>query len=89
MADRSQLDGLIQRRDTLKANKNRLLGRLESARSDLISVEEECRKRGVQPEKLEGTIAELTRRFETATKDLSDRIVAAETTIKPFMEGTR
>lgn len=89
MADRAQLDALVKRRDTLKANKDRLMGRLESAKADLTAVEEECRKRGVPPEKLDSTIAELTRRFETATTDLSDRIVAAETNIKPFTEGAR
>ena len=87
--DKAQLDALIVRRDTLKATKNRLLGRLESARNDLVAVEDECRKRGVQPEKLDATIVELNRRLDTATKDLSDRIVAAEVQIKPFTEGTR
>ena len=89
MADRAQLEALVKRRDTLKATRDRLMGRLESARADLAAVEEECRKRGVPPEKLDSTIAELTRRFETATKDLSDRITTAETNIKPFTEGAR
>lgn len=89
MADRAQLDVLVKRRDTLKATRDRLLGRLESAKADLAAVEDECRKRGVPPEKLEATIVELTRRFEVATADLSDRISAAETNIKPFAEGAR
>lgn len=89
MADRAQLDNLVKRRDTLKATRDRLMGRLESARADLTTVEEECRKRGVPPEKLASTIAELSRRFESATKDLSDRISTAEINIKPFIEGAR
>lgn len=89
MADRSQLDALVKRRDALKATKDRLLGRLESAKADLATVEDECRKRGVPPEKLDSTIAELTRRFEAAVTDLSGRMVAAETNIKPFTEGIR
>jgi hypothetical protein len=89
MADRAQLDALVKRRDTMKATRDRLLGRLESARADLAAVEDECRKRGVPPEKLDSTIAELTRRFADATTDLSNRIVAAEANIKPFTEGSR
>ena len=86
---KSTLDGLVKRRDALKATRDRLLGRLESARSDLLAVEEDCRKRGVQPDKLDVTIAELHRRLEAATKDLESRIGAAETQLKPFSEGAR
>lgn len=86
---KTSLDGLVKRRDALKATRDRLLGRLESARSDLLAVEEDCRKRGVQPDKLDLTIAELNRRFEAATKDLEARIGAAEAQIKPFTEGVR
>lgn len=89
MADRSQLDALVKRRDTLKATRDRLMGKLEAAKADLVAVEEECRKRGVPPEKLDITIAELTRRFDAAVTDLSARIIVAETNIKPFTEGAR
>jgi hypothetical protein len=89
MADRTQLDALVKRRDALKATKDRLLGRLEGARADLAAVEDECRKRGVPPEKLDITIVELDRRYEAATKDLADRINAAEVDLKPFAEGAR
>jgi chaperonin cofactor prefoldin len=87
MADPSQLDNLVKRRDALKANQNRLLGRLESAKADLTAVEDDCRKRGIPPEKLGDMIVELDRRYNTAVTDLSDRIVTAENQIKPFTEG--
>jgi len=89
VADRAQLDALVKRRDVLKATKDRLMGRLESARADLAAVEEECRKRGVSPENLDSTVAELTRRFEVSVRDLSDRISVAEDHVKLFIEGAK
>lgn len=86
---RSELDALIVRRDAVKATKDRLLGRLESAKADLASVEDECAKRGIHPDRLDATIAELNRRYEEAVTDLSTRISAAEEQIKPFIEGVK
>lgn len=91
MADdfRKRLDDLVRRRDAVKATKDRLIGRLESAKADLATIEKECRSRGVPPDKLEATIAELNRRLETATNDLSERIRDAEDKLRPFQEGAR
>lgn len=82
---RVKLDELIKRRDRLRETKSRLQGRLESARSDLTAIEEECRKRGVPPEKLEATIQELSRRHETLTEDLTTRITNSEQALTPYL----
>lgn len=88
MADerKAKLDDLIKRRDRLKEMADRLRGRLESARLDLAAVEDDCRKRGIPPEKLDMTIVELGKRFDTAANDLADRVEAAEEALKPFTE---
>lgn len=87
MADerRTKLDELTRRRDKLRETTSRLQGRLESARSDLAAVEDECRKKGVPPEKLEAAITELTKRHEAASSELLARIEAAEKTIQPYL----
>lgn len=86
MVDRSQLDDLVRRRDVLTATKNRLLGKLDSARADVKAVEDECVKRGIPPEKLDATITELNKRLDSSVVDLARRISEAETQIKPFSE---
>jgi len=82
---RVKLDELVKRRDRVRETASRLQGRLESARAELSLVEDDCRKRGVPPEKLEATITELTRRYETLTQDLANRIDASEQTLTPYM----
>ena len=82
---RAKLDDLIKRRDRLRADANRLQGRLESARADLAAVEEECRKKGVAPEKLEAAIAELTRRHDASVTSITARIEVSEQALTPFL----
>ena len=86
MVDRSQLDDLVKRRDLLAATKNRLLGKLDSAKADVKAVEDECTKRGIPPDKLDITIAELNKRLDSSVTDLARRISEAEVQIKPFSE---
>lgn len=86
MVDRAQLDSLVKRRDALVASKNKLLGRLESAKADVAAVEAECIKRGIPPDKLDVTIAELKRRLEVTTADVANRMSVAEAMTKPFTE---
>ena len=85
MDDKERLDRLIKRRDKVKANIQRVKGRLEAARTDVASVEEECRSRGVEPSQLDTAIRRLSDRYEEVVEDLETRIQQSEEALKPFI----
>ena len=82
--DHSRLDQATDRRDRIRASVERIRGHLEAAEAEVSSVEEESRKRGVEPELLDDTIAQLTGRYERALDDLEGRLDVAEDALKPF-----
>jgi len=88
MADekRAMLDALLGRRDDAKESVSNVKGRLTAAREDVESIEAECKKRKVAPEKLDGAIEKLEDRFDQEVKDLTQRIETAEGEVRPFLE---
>lgn len=86
MTDRRQrLDEAINRRDRLQEEVQRVTGRLEAARQELSSVEEECQSKGIDPDKLDDAIQRLSDRYNQAIEDLETRIQKSEEAIKPFV----
>ena len=91
MADerRAKLDAVIKRRDALKEAVQRAKGRKDAAEKELATVEEECKSRGISPDKLDDAIAKLTEKYDKEVQVLSDNVRKAEEAIKPFMEGAQ
>ena len=54
-----RLNDAIKRRDGLEAEAQRIIGKLEAAKQSLGEVQEACRKKGIEPDQLEGTIEML------------------------------
>ena len=84
MADRQRLDQTIRRRDQLRAEAQRIRGRLDSARSELEAVEAECREKGVDPKMLDDAIERLSERYDTVLTGLEVSIQEAEEVLRPF-----
>jgi len=80
------LTALVQRRDTLRENIQRVRGRLDSARQELADTEAECRSKKVDPDKIDTVITQLEQRLETEVTDLSARLEQAEIQVAPFLE---
>ncbi len=83
---KTTIDALVVRRDRLRENVQRVKGRLDSARADLASVEEECLKKKVDPEKIDVVIDQLTTSLESEITRLQDMITLAESQVAPFLE---
>ena len=81
-----QLPLLIQRRDKVRENVQRVQGRLDSAKTELAAAEEECRKRKVDPAKIDEVIATLTARLTAETAALAAKIEAAENKVAPYLK---
>ena len=83
---KKKLDDLIQRRDALQGKVARVQGRLDSARKDLKTVEDDCRKKKLDPADLEATITKLETKLTNETNALDISIRKAEGSITPFLE---
>lgn len=81
-----RLNEAIERRDKLAANKQRIEGRLEAARTARDQVEAECREKGVDPDNLDRTIEQLEERYRAAVEDLEVKVAAAEEALSPFLK---
>lgn len=82
---KKRLDAAVARRDTASRNRDRVQGRLDSARTAVAAVEKEIRDRGVEPDALEATIEAVTTKATTLVGDLEARIATSETALEPFV----
>ena len=80
-----RLDAAVARRDTTVRNRDRVQGRLDSARKVVSEVEEEIRARGVEPDKLDAAIEAVQERAGTLVADLEARIQTTEAALAPFV----
>lgn len=81
-----RLDTALERRSDLEAKRQRLEGNLEAARKNLAAVEEECRKKGVDPDKLDDTITKLTEKYQTLIETLEQQIDTADAALAPYLK---
>jgi len=82
-----QLEDLIKKRDQLKSTVQRIQGRKEAAVKELADIEEDCKKRGVDPSQLDDAIQRLTEKYNAEVESLAEGVRKAEDAIKPFIDG--
>ena len=83
---RKQFDELVKRRDSVQEIVQRVQGRLDAAKKDLASVEDECNKKGVKPDQLDAAIQQLDQRLANALVEFSSKVQEAEKTVTKFLE---
>ncbi len=81
-----RLSAAIERRSSLAEKKQRIEGKLESARKSLEDVEAECRAKGVDPSALEETINQLEERYRSSVEQLEAQVAAADEALAPFLK---
>ena len=81
-----RLDAALERRSDLEAKRQRLEGKLEAARKNLEAVEAECRKKGVEPDKLDETITLLSDKYTKLIITLEQEVQAAGTALAPYLK---
>ena len=81
-----RLDAALERRSDLEAKRQRLEGKLEAARKNLEAVEAECRKKGVEPDKLDETITLLSDKYTKLITTLEQEVQAAGTALAPYLK---
>lgn len=83
---RARLEKVVERRDRLREEVQRVVGKLEAARQELSLVEEECRAKGLDPEKLDEAITKLGQRLDLTVVDLETRVANSEKALRAFVE---
>lgn len=84
---KDRLDAAIQQRDKLASEVQRVTGRLEHAREALAKIEEDARKKGIDPKKIDGTIAQLEAMLKKGVETLERQTEEAAEAMKQFEEG--
>lgn len=72
--DIQALNLLIQKRNQLAQDLDRLIGRREQAQKTLAEIEAESRARNIDPNRIEQTIQELWNRYQTMVPELEAKI---------------
>jgi len=72
--DIQALNQLIQRRNQLAQDLERLLGRREQAQKNLAEIESESRAKNIDPDRIEQTIQELWSRYQKMVLELEAKI---------------
>ena len=81
-----RLDAAIARRNAVAEKKQRIEGRLESARASLKAVEAECREKGIDPDNLEATINQLEEKYRSSVEALEQQVADADAALAPFLK---
>ena len=74
----TDLEVLIKKKTDLERRKERLIGKLESARSNLSELDRRLLERGIQPDELGDEIIKLKREKEEIMQQLNKSISEAE-----------
>lgn len=83
-----QLEDVIRRRKKVTETLERLRGRKEQAEANLAAVEEECRSKKIDPEKIDDIIQQLEGKYRDLVEELTKDIEEAERKVQPFVTGT-
>jgi len=83
---KTRIEAVVKRRDDLRSQTERVLGRLEESEKNLEALRDECRAKNVDPDTLEETIKKLEQALATSLADYESQISEAEQAIKPYIQ---
>jgi len=82
-----ELEDVRRRRKKVAETLERLRGRKEQAETNLATVEEECRAKNIDPEKIDAIIQQLEDKYRGIVEELTTDTEAAERALAPFVGG--
>lgn len=87
--DRDRLNELVKKRDAVNAQIERVKGRRDAALQAREALEEKCRQKNVDPDKLDETIEGLKARYEQMLSQAEQDVNEAEENLAPYLEAIR
>jgi hypothetical protein len=82
-----RLEKIREKRSIINQKKSRLEGRLESAEQSLSQVQEECRSKGVDPEKIDEVLLKLSKLYEDQVVLMEKSLEDCNKKLKDLMEN--
>lgn len=82
-----ELDQVVERRKKVAEALERLKGRKEQAEASLAAVEEECRSKNIDPDKIDDIIEQLEGKYREQIEQLKKDTEEAERALAPFVGG--
>ena len=79
-----RLEAAVERRRQVASRTERIKGRLEEARANLASVEQQCRDRKIDPDRIDEAVEKLRKRYETAVDAIENDLSRVEDSIRPY-----
>ena len=79
-----RLESAVERRRQAASRTERIKGRLEEARTNLDGVEEQCRARKIDPDKIDEAVGKLQERYAAAVSAIEDDLTKVEEAIRPY-----
>lgn len=73
------LEQLVSKKSDLEKRRERLLGKMEAARSSLADLDRKLSERGINPENLDSEIMQLKAKRDTLLTQLASSLEEAET----------
>lgn len=82
-----ELEAVLKRRKVVASEVERLKGRQEQAEATLKEIEDECRAKKIEPEKIDDTLAQLEQRYATIVEELKRDTEQAEKALAPYVRN--
>lgn len=82
-----ELEAVLQRRKTVRSELERLKGRQEQAEANLKVIEEECRSKKIDPDRIDETLTQLESRYTALVEQLKRDTEKAEAELAPYLKG--
>lgn len=80
-----KLAAALKRRTDQNADIQRLRGKLESARANLLAVEKECRDKNLDPAKIDDMLQALEAKYEKAVDEFAKQVAEADKALAPYL----
>jgi chromosome segregation ATPase len=84
--EKANLEALNRKKSQLEQDRSRIQGHLEQAQKELKSLEDECRAKGIDPEKLPELLEQAKQRYQKDLADFTLALETAEKSLKPYMD---
>jgi predicted nuclease with TOPRIM domain len=79
-----RLEAATARRREVASRTERIKGRLEEAQTNLAAVEQQCRDRKIDPDRIDEAVEKLHKRYEKAVSAIENDLSRVEDSIRPY-----
>lgn len=84
---KERLDRAVKKRDALASKLERLRGRRDSVAQELERIREECRKKNIDPDRIDETRDQMQAQLEKELAEFETSVETLEARLTPFLKA--